>query len=82
MTTDKPPKKRKIKIEIDFENGEIAGVEAHSPGAISEKQLTQTEIDQLLLGPYTLIGQLLFTHSSPGCVTYILGGFAVTICYP
>ena len=81
MKTAKPPKKRKIKIEIDYETGEIIDVKGHDPNPISEKKLTQAEIDQLLLGKHTYIGQLVFTHSSPGCVTYILGGWAVQICY-
>jgi hypothetical protein len=81
MKTAKPPKKRKIRIEIDFENGDIAKVNPHSPGHISRTELTPTEINELLQGPHRFIGQLVHTHSSPGCVTYILGGRAVQICY-
>jgi len=81
MPTDKQPKKRKIRIEIDFENGIIAKVNPHSPGHISRTELTPTEINELLQGPHRFIGQLVHTHSSPGCVTYILGGRAVQICY-
>jgi hypothetical protein len=80
MTTPKT-RKRKIRIEIDFENGDIAKVKAHSQGPISRTKLNQTEIDKLLQGPHTEIGKLVHTHSSPGCVTYILGGRAVQICY-
>ena len=81
MTKAKHPKKRKIRIEIDFETGEISKIKAHSPNPISEKRLNQAEIDQLLADQHTYIGKLVFTHSSPGCVTYILGGHAVQICY-
>jgi hypothetical protein len=81
MKTAKPPKKRKIKIEIDYETGEVIDVKGLDPNPISEKELTQAEINQLLQGEHTDIGQLVFTHSSPGCVTYILGGRAVQICY-
>ncbi len=80
MTTPKI-RKRKIRIEIDFENGDIAKVKAHSPGSISRTKLTPTEIDDLLEGPHRFIGHLVHTHSSPGCVTYILGGHAVKICW-
>ncbi len=81
MTNSKGPNKKWIKIRIDFESGQVDEVKAHDPGSISEKELTQEEIDQLLLGPYQYIGKLLYTHSSPGCVTYILGGRAIKICY-
>ena len=81
MPTDKQPKKRKIRIEIDFENGKIAKVNPHSPGHISRTKLTPTEINELLQDPHRFIGQIVHTHSSPGCVTYILGGDAVKICY-
>ena len=81
MKTAKPPKKRKIKFEIDFETGEVVDVKGHDPNPISEKELNQAEIDQLLQGEYKDIGKIVHTHSSPGCVTYILGGYAVQICY-
>jgi hypothetical protein len=77
----KQPKKRWIRFEIDYETGEVLKVKAHSPNPISEKELTQAEIDQLLADQYTYVGKLVFTHSSPGCVTYILGGNAVKVCY-
>ncbi len=77
----KNPKKRWIRFEIDYETGEVLKVKAHSPNPISEKQLTQAEIDRLLADQHTYIGKIVFTHSSPGCVTYILGGHAVKICY-
>jgi len=80
MTNSKNPKKKWIKIRIDFESGEVDKVKAHDPGG-SEKELTQQELDDLLQGPYQYIGKLLFTHSSPGCVTYIIGGWAIKICY-
>jgi hypothetical protein len=79
--SEKKPKKSKwIKIRIDFESGEIEDVKAHDPGG-SEQQLTQEELDQLLQGPHQYIGKLVHTHSSPGCVTYILGGWARKICF-
>jgi len=82
MTNPKSPQKKKwIKMRIDFETGEIDEVKGHDSNPISVKKLTQEEIDQLLQGPYQYIGKLLYTHSSPGCVTYILGGWAVKICY-
>ena len=75
------PKKRWIKIEIDFDSGETFQIKPHSQGHSSEKELSHQEIAQLLRGQYSHIGQLLYTHQSPGCVTYILGGRAVKICY-
>ena len=80
MTSSKGPKKKWIKIRIDFETGQVDEVKAHDPGG-SEKELTQQELDDLLQGPHQYIGKLVHTHSSPGCVTYILGGWAVQICY-
>ena len=81
MTNSKKPKKSKwIKIRIDFESGEVEEVKTHDPGG-SEKQLNQQEIDELLQGSHQYIGKLVHTHSSPGCVTYILGGWARKICY-
>ena len=80
MTNSKGPKKKWIKIRIDFESGEVLDVKTHDTGG-SEKQLTQQEINDLLIGPHQYIGKLVHTHQSPGCVTYILGGWAVQICY-
>jgi hypothetical protein len=80
-TTKSGPKKKWIKMRIDFESGEVLDVKAHDPGPIKEKQLTQEELDELLQGEYTYIGKLLYTKSSPGCVTYILGGYAFMICW-
>ena len=83
MTNSKGPKKKWIKMRIDFETGDIDiknEVKADDPGG-SEQELTQQEINDLLQGPHKFIGQLIHTHSSPGCVTYILGGRAIKICY-
>ena len=80
-STKPGPKKKWIKIRIDFESGEVLDVKSHDPGPIKEKKLTQEELDELLQGPYQYIGKLVHTHQSPGCVTYILGGWAVKICY-
>ena len=74
-------KKRKIRIEIDFDSSKFEKVKPHSPGHISRTKLTQEQIDELLNGPHRFVGQIVHSHSSPGCVTYILGGHAVKICY-
>ena len=84
MANSKNPKKRWIRIRIDFETGAVVvnknDIKGHDQGS-SENQLNQQEIDQLLAGEYTDIGRLVFTHQSPGCVTYIFRGDAVKICY-
>ena len=80
MTSSNGPKKKWIKIRIDFESGQVDEVKAHDPGG-SEQELNQQQIDDLLQGPHQYIGNLIYTHSSPGCVTYILGGRAIKICY-
>jgi hypothetical protein len=80
MTKD-GSKTKYFKIKIDFETGLVAKIKSENPDTNPAKKLTQAEIDDLLQGPHTVIGQLVFTHSSPGCVTYILGGHAVKICY-
>ena len=80
MANSKGPKKKWIKIRIDFESGQVYEVKAHDPGG-SEQELNQQQIDELLQGPHQYIGNLIYTHSSPGCVTYILGGRAIKICY-
>jgi hypothetical protein len=80
MTKD-GSKTKYFKIKIDFETGLVAKIKSENPNTNPAKKLTQTEIKELLGGPHTEVGQLVFTRSSPGCVTYILGGFAVQICY-
>ena len=78
------PKKKWVKIRIDFETGDIDvknDVKPHSSGHTLEKELTSGELNQLLQGPHRFIGQIVHTHQSPGCVTYILGGRARKICY-
>ena len=80
-STTPGPNKKWIKIKIDFESGEVLDVKAHDPGPSKEKKLTQEELDDLLQGRYQYIGKLVHTHSSPGCVTLIIGGFAWVVCW-
>jgi hypothetical protein len=84
MTNTKGSKKKWIKIRIDFETGDIDvknEVKPHDSGHTKEEELSPAQVNQLLQGPHKFIGQLIHTHSSPGCVTYILGGRAIKICY-
>ena len=73
--------KKKITLEIDFDTGMVEDVKAQSSGYTKGKKLTQAELNKLLAGPHTEMGKLVFTHSSPGCVTYYIGGNAWTVCY-
>ena len=70
-----------FKMKIDFNTGMVVKIKSENPNSNPAKKLTQKEIDELLQGPHTDIGKIVFSHSSPGCVTYILGGYAVQVCY-
>jgi hypothetical protein len=75
------PNTKYFKIKIDFDTGEVVKIKSENPNTHPARELTQQELDQLLQSEYKDIGKIVHTHSSPGCVTYILGGWAIQICY-
>ena len=72
---------KKMKIKIKKATGEVVEIqdEDGSPATL----VTQEELDQIYQSPegFKYVGVILHTHSSPGCYYYILGGYAVKICW-
>jgi hypothetical protein len=68
-----------FKIKIDTDTGQV--VEKVDGNNNPAKELTPQEIQNLYqnLAPQH-IGILLFTHSSPGCVYFVVGGRAFRVC--
>ena len=72
---------KKMKIKVKEATGEVVELKHHdgTPGT----PVTQEELDQIYQSPegFKHVGVILHTHSSPGCFYYILGGYAVKICW-
>jgi len=68
-----------MKIKISTETGEVVKVKDENNNKATE--LTLAELQQIYdtQNPQH-IGTILYTHSSPGCVTVIVGGVARRIC--
>ena len=68
-----------FKIKISTETGEIVekGDENNNPAAA----LTPQELQQVYLKAPIHIGEILYTHSSPGCVYVIIRGRGYKVCY-
>jgi len=73
-------KSKHMKITISAETGKLVKVTDEYEN--SAKQLTPAELQQVYdtQNPQH-IGTILYTHSSPGCVYLIIGGFAKVICW-
>ncbi|MGD1969900.1 MAG: hypothetical protein PVH97_07080 [Desulfobacterales bacterium] len=71
-------KSDKMKIKVKTKDGavEVKGNNGEQPDYLSEQESQEVYND-----PATQrIGEILFRHSSPGCVYYYIGGRARRIC--
>jgi hypothetical protein len=79
------PKKAKsgskyMKITISTETGEL--VKVTDENGNQAKKLTPAALQQIIQNQAPLkIGEILYTHSSPGCVIYVIGGYAYQFCF-
>lgn len=72
-------KSNKMKIKVKTKDGEVEvkGNDGEEPDFLSEEESREVYED-----PGTeRIGEILFRHSSPGCVYYYIGGRARRICF-
>ncbi len=72
---------KKMKIKVKKATGEIVYVKHENDDAATP--VTQQELDQIYQSPegFKYVGVILHSHSSPGCVYYVMGGWAVKICW-
>jgi len=69
-----------IKIKIETETGKVVKIVDEKGNKATE--LTPAELQQIYQNQTPLkIGEILYTHSSPGCVIYVFGGYAYQFCY-
>jgi hypothetical protein len=69
-----------MKIKINTETGEVVKIK----GVNNEKpiEVSDNEVEQILQDPNTTnIAKLLHTHSSPGCIYIVSGGWAYKFCW-
>ena len=67
-----------FKIKINTETGEV--FEKLDQNNKPAKELTPQELQQVYIKGPIHIGEILFTHSSPGCVYIVVGGKAYEVC--
>jgi len=70
-----------FKIKISTETGEVVEKADESNNPATE--LTPQELQQIYQNPAGVqhIGEILYTHSSPGCVIIVIRGKAYKVCY-
>ena len=69
-----------MKIKINTETGEI--VKIKDENGKNATQVSAEEAEQVQQNPNTKnVATILYTHSSPGCVYVVFGGWAYKICY-
>ena len=67
----------KIKIDIKTHKAKVKD-ENNNPST----PVTQAEIDQIYQNQgFKHVGTVLYAESSPGCLYYVVGGWAVKICF-
>jgi len=69
-----------MKITLSTETGELVKItdENNNPA----KQLTPAELQQIYKTKNPQhIGTILYTHSSPGCIVFTIGGYAYKVCW-
>jgi len=73
-------KSKHMKITISTETGQL--VKITDENGNPAKKLTPAELQQIYdtQNPQH-IGTVLYTHSSPGCVTIVFGGWAFQTCW-
>jgi hypothetical protein len=68
-----------MKIKIETETGKVVKI-VDEKGKKATK-LTPTELQQMYQTQApTHVGEILHTHSSPGCITVVIGGWAFQLC--
>jgi hypothetical protein len=72
---------KKMKIKVKKTNGKV--VEVQHENGNPATPVTQQELDQIYQSPegFQYVGVILYTHSSPGCYYYVIGGDVVKICW-
>lgn len=75
---EKKPSKY-MKLKINTETGEVVKkVDEHGADAIP---VDAAELQQVYQSNgFTHVGTILHTHSSPGCIFVVIGGWAFKIC--
>ena len=69
-----------IKIKIKTETGELVKVTDENGNPATK--LTPAELQQIYQTKApTHIGEILHTHSSPGCIIVVIGGWPFMICW-
>jgi hypothetical protein len=69
-----------MKIKIETETGKVVKIVDEKGKKATE--LTPAELQQIYQTKSpTHIGEILHTHSSPGCVVVIIGGWAFQLCF-
>jgi hypothetical protein len=69
-----------MKIKINTETGEV--VKIKDENGKNATQVSAEEAEQVQQNPNTKnVATILHTHSSPGCVYLISGGWAYKICW-
>jgi hypothetical protein len=68
-----------LKVEIDIDNGQVRSVTADN--AAGPTNVTQTDLAEKFAATDGMrhLGNVLWSHSSPGCV-YWIGGIQVNFC--
>ena len=71
-----------LKVTVNEATGEVVSVTDES-GNNKATRLTQKELEEIYRSSegFRYAGVILHTHSSPNCITYLLGGWALKICY-
>ena len=72
---------KKMKVKVKKSTGEI--VEVTDENNALGIPVDPTELQQIYESPdgFRYVGVILHTHSSPGCVYYIIGGNAYKFCW-
>ncbi len=70
-----------LKLKISTETGEF--VKKTDEDGNPATEVTQQEIDQIYQSPegFKHVGTILHTHSSPGCIYVVIGGWGFKICF-
>ena len=69
-----------MKIKINTETGEV--VKKADEHNVDATPVDPAELQQVYQSQgFTHVGTILHTHSSPGCVYIVIGGWAFKICF-
>ena len=75
-----PKHPKYVKIRINTETGELIDIKDHNNKLA--KKLTPAELQQIMQNQAPLqIGEIFYTHSSPGCVIIVMFGSPYLVCF-